>query len=239
MIDNSQYQRGFVDGEWQDGELRGLTFLAGERGMGKTTEAIRLVELCTGPVIFFDTLGTHVRKLKGFKAFSEPGAFKKYVVANVGRRIRAVYVPHDTYPERHLVEVCNIIRILGKDHEKLRRDDLGYIVGIDEIDAFCGAKWGEDRMPRPLYELAQYGRHFHTSMLCTAREPTTLSPRFRSQCATMRLFRTTEEGSVDYFKPKIGKANAARMMTLQKTYFLLWSAGSQDVRILGGPRRVL
>jgi hypothetical protein len=36
--------RGFVDGECTHGELRGLTFLAGERGMRKTTEAIRLVD---------------------------------------------------------------------------------------------------------------------------------------------------------------------------------------------------
>ena len=35
--------RGFIDGEYQDGELRGCTFIAGKRGMGKTTEMARLL----------------------------------------------------------------------------------------------------------------------------------------------------------------------------------------------------
>ena len=40
--------RGFVDGEYQDGELRGCTFIAGKRGMGKTTEMARLRAFCAG-----------------------------------------------------------------------------------------------------------------------------------------------------------------------------------------------
>jgi hypothetical protein len=221
--------RGFIDGEYQDGELRGLTFLAGERGMGKTTEAIRLVLQCSGAVIFFDTVGTHAEQLraKGFVEFNQPGPLERYLRANRGRRVRVVYVPRDEWPEQHIRAVCIMARAFGE-----------LILGVDEIDQFCGPEWGAKQMPIELYNLAHFGRHYRVSMLCTARDPATLSIKFRSQCAYMRIFRTTEERYVKYFEARIGRANAAKLPLLQKTYFLLWSAGSLDAPVSGGPRKV-
>ncbi len=219
--------RGFVDGEYQDGELRGLTFLAGERGMGKTTEAIRLVQQCGGPVIFFDTVGKHVHLLRGFKEFNQPGPLVEYLKINRGRRVRVVYVPRDEWPEKHLIAVCLAVRAFGN-----------LILCVDEIDSFCGPEWGHKGMPPALYNLAHFGRHYRVSMLCTARDPSTLSIKFRSQCAFMRIFRTSEKRYVKYFEARIGKANAAKLPTLKKTYFLLWQAGDLDAKICGGPRRI-
>jgi hypothetical protein len=229
MIDIIPLQRGFVDGEWQDGELRGLTFLAGERGMGKTEEAIRLVSLCTGWVIAFDTVGTHVDRFRriGFVEFNQPGKLEEYLRANRGRRARVVYVPRDEWPEKHLIAVCIMARAFGQ-----------LILLIDEIDQYCGPEWGQKGMPVELYNLAHFGRHYKVSMLCTARDPATLSIKFRSQCAFMRIFRTTEERYVKYFEARIGRENAAKLPTLKKTYFLLWSAGSSEAPIAGGPRRL-
>jgi hypothetical protein len=231
--------RSFIDGEWQDGELRGLTFLAGERGMGKTTEMIRLVDQCSGSVVFFDTVGTHVHLLRGFVEFNQPGELEEYLRANLGRRVRAVYVPRDEFPEQHLIAVCLLVRGFGMELSKRFGDRGGMILVIDEIDQFCGPKWGDERMPRPLYNLAHFGRHYHTSMACTARDPATLSIKFRSQCAVMRIFRTSEETYVQYFARKIGKHNAAKLPTLKKTFYLLWRAGELDAHVCGGPRRVL
>lgn len=223
--------RGFIDGEYQDGEVRGLTFVAGERGMGKTTEVIRLDKQCTGAVVFFDTVNRHRHLLPGHKIFSQPGPFKEYLLANQGRRVRVCYVPLDEFPEKHLVEVCKIIRALGQWIG-------GMVVIIDEIDTFCGGEWGPKQMPPELYNLAHFGRHYWVSMLVTARDPPSLSKRFRSQCAFMRLFRTTEEDYVMYFAKRIGRANAAKLPTLQKTYFLYWEAGRVDAEIRGGPRKL-
>jgi hypothetical protein len=217
--------RGFIDGEYTDGELRGLTFLAGERGMGKTTEAIRLVRQCGGAVIFFDTVGKHAHLLPGFVQFNQPGPLKEYLLANQGRRVRAVYVPRDEYPEQHLIAVCVLARVYQN-----------VILAVDEIDTFCGPEWGAKNMPKELYDLAHYGRHWHVSMLCTARDPATLSIKFRSQCEYMRIFRTSEERYVKYFEARIGKANSAKLPQLQKTYFLFWQSGHLDAQIKGGPR---
>ncbi len=219
--------RGFIDGEYQDGELRGLTFLAGQRGMGKTTEAIRLVDQCAGPVIFFDTVGRHAALLKRFKVFSQPGPLQEYMRANRGRRVRVCYVPMDEWPEEHMIAVATIARAFG---------DL--ILCVDEIDTFCGAEFGAKGMPIELYNLAHYGRHYHVSMLCTARDPASLSIRFRSQCEFMRLFRTDEERYVKYFAARIGAANAAKLPTLAKTYFLRWQSGNTDAPVCGGPRKL-
>ena len=219
--------RGFIDGEYQDGELRGLTFLAGQRGMGKTTEAIRLVERCGGPVIFFDTVGRHAALLKGFQVFNQPGPLKEHFRANAGRRVRVVYVPLDEFPEQHMVAVATLVRAFGK-----------MIFCVDEVDTFCGQEWGVKGMPIELYNLAHYGRHYQVSMLCTARDPASLSIRFRSQCEFMRLFRTDEERYVKYFEARIGKANAAKLSMLQKTYFLLWQSGEKEATVCGGPRKL-
>jgi hypothetical protein len=225
-------ERGFIDGEYQDGEVRGLTFVAGERGMGKTTEVVRLTRQCTGAVVFFDTVNRHRKLLPGFVVINEPGKLKQYLIANKGRRVRVCYVPLNDFPEVHIIGVCTILRALG---EWLG----GVIFMVDEIDEFCAAKWGEHRMPLPLYRIAHYGRHYWVSMAVTARDPASLSIRFRSQCAYMRLFRTSESRYVDYFAAKIGKENAAKLRTLQKTYYLYWEAGNIDAEIRGGPRKLV
>jgi hypothetical protein len=195
--------------------------------MGKTTEAIRLVEQCSGPVIFFDTVGKHASLLRGFKVFNQPGPLKDYLLANRGRRARVCYVPLDEFPEQHMIAVATMVRAFGS-----------MIFCVDEIDTFCGSEWGPKGMPIELYNLAHYGRHYRVSMLATARDPASLSIRFRSQCEFMRLFRTDEERYVKYFEARIGKANAAKLPGLAKTYFLLWQSGKLDAPISGGPRKL-
>lgn len=219
--------RGFDDGEWQDGELRGLTFVAGQRGMGKTTEMIRLLRACTGSAIFFDTVGRHAELLPGFKRFSQPGELKKFWLANHGRRVRVCYVPLDEFPVEHMQAVASMVRAFGE-----------CIFAVDEVDTFCGAEHGARGMPAELYNLVHFGRHYKVSMICTARDPASLSIRFRSQCEFMRLFRTDEERYVKYFAARIGQKNAAKLPMLQRTYFLLWHSGQSEVRICGGPRKI-
>jgi hypothetical protein len=220
--------RGIIDGEYQDGEICGLTFIAGQRGMGKTTEAIRLVKQCTGAVVFFDTVGKHVALLPGFVQFAQPGPLLEYLRANRGRRVRVVYVPRDVQPEEHLIAVCKMVRAFG-----------WMILCIDEIDTFCGQEWGVKGMPIELYNLVHFGRHFQVSMLCTARDPASLSIRFRSQCAFMRIFRTDEDNYVKYFAGRIGKANAEKLRALARTYYLFWESGQSEAEIRGGPRTSL
>lgn len=231
--------RGFVDGEYQDGELRGLTFLAGMRGMGKTTEMLRLLAQCAGGVVFFDTTGKHAPQTPGYATFSQPGPLKEYLRRNLNRRFRIRYTPpkpmdfadEDLSGEEqaHMVAVCTIVATIG-----------WIILAIDEVDRFCGE--GKKGMPMVLYNLAHYGRHCGTddrrgvSMLVTARDPATLGIKFRSQCEYMRLFRQDEERYVDYFAGRIGKENAAGLRNLPRYQYLLWQSGTSGVRVCGGRR---
>lgn len=225
--------RGFIDGRYQDGELRGLTFLAGISNMGKTTEMARLCEQCSGGVAFFDSAGDHGELLRGYKTVSQPGALKEALRAGGRRRFRLRYLPND-FPERHFVEFCRIVRVFG-----------WMIVAVDEIDLFCGAEHGPKGMPVELYDMVHFGRHTNESgtknplsMLVTARDPASLSIRFRSQCETFRIFRTDEERYVQYFAGRIGKANAARLRSLPPYHYLLWRSGSPEGTICGGRRNL-
>jgi hypothetical protein len=215
--------RGFIDGEYQDGELRGLNFLVGRRGTGKTTEMDRLLSLCTGGVIFFDTLSKHAGVLSGYVVISEPGALENYLRMNRGRRFRILYQPRAGNLDEHFRAVCRIVRAFG-----------WMILGVDELDKLCGARWGDARMPPELYHLVNYGRHERVSMIATARRPRAVARGYTAE-SEMRLFAMKESADVEYFEDDLGKEQAARLRTLPKFYYLhCTEEGAPELR--GGPR---
>lgn len=219
--------RGFIDGEYQDGELRGCTFIAGIRGMGKTTELARLLTACTGGVVFFDTLSRHESVMHNARLVHQPGDLVAYLQANRGRRFRVLYQPRTGDMAEHFRAVCKIVRAIGS-----------MIFGIDELDMLCGSQWGASHMPPEFYWLVNYGRHARVSMLATARRPMSVARGFTSQCGEMRLFRITERADVRYFEDYIGRDDAARMGTLDKYQYLHWT-GNGSAELKGGKRSTL
>jgi hypothetical protein len=206
---------GFVDGEYQDGELRGLSFIGGKRGMGKTTEMARLLSQCSGGVLFFDSLSKHDAALPGYKVITQPGDLAAYLRLNRGRRFRVLYQPRSGDQAAHFRSVCVIVRAIG-----------WMIFGVDEIDMQCGPRWGDSRMPPEMYHLVNYGRHERVSMLATARTPMSVARGYTSACLEMRIFQTTEETHIRYFESYIGQENAAALRTLEKYQYLHWIDGA-------------
>ena len=217
--------RGFVDGEYQDGELRGITFLAGQRGMGKTTEMVRLSKQCAGGVVFFDALSAHEHVLNGYKLVTQPGEAKRYLAANRERRFRLLYQPRMGDLDEHFQAVCDLVRVLG-----------WCIFAIDELDKMCGNRFGTHFMCEGLYHLVNYGRHCRVSMLATARTPVQVPRGFTSEVRQMRLFRMQENRYVKYFEEYIGRDNAERLRTLDKYQFLKWD-GESAAQLCGGRKR--
>jgi hypothetical protein len=216
--------RGFIDGEYQDGELRGCTFIAGKRGMGKTTEMARLLGACSGGVLFFDSLSRHESVLPGYKLFSQPGQLETYLRINRGRRFRVLYQPRSGDVGEHFSAVCTIVRAFGE-----------MIFGVDELDMLCGPRWGASQMPPEFYHLVNYGRHCKVSMLATARRPMSVARGFTSQCLQMRLFNMTERADLKYFEDYIGQTDAQRLPSLSKYQFLHWT-GDGPGALCGGRR---
>lgn len=218
--------RGFIDGEYQDEEIRGLVFLCGMRGMGKTTEMDRLLSLCTGGVLFFDTVSKHAGVFRGYAIFSEPGPLESYLRLNRGRRFRVLYQPRRGNLDTHFQKVCTIVRAMG-----------WMIFAVDEVDKLSGARWGETRMCPEFYHLVNYGRHERVSMIATARRPKAAPAGFRGE-AEMRVFRLKEVGAIDYFAEEMGDETAARLRTLPK-YYYLHCVQDGDPILCGGPRGAL
>jgi hypothetical protein len=217
-------ERGFIDGEYQDGELRGCTFIAGKRGMGKTTEMARLLGSCGGGVLFFDSLSRHESILSRCKLFSQPGKLEAYLRVNAKRRFRLLYQPQAGSLDDHFRAVCTIVRAFG-----------WMIFGVDELDMLCGSQWGDRRMPPEFYHLVNYGRHCRVSMLATARRPMAVARGYTSQCLEMRLFGMTERADLKYFEDYIGQTDAQRLATLDKYQFLHWT-GDGPAKLEGGRR---
>lgn len=219
---------GFIDGEWCDGEVAGLGAVFGLRRMGKTTEVIRLANQCRGTVVLWDYTGNHARLLRGADTLYQPGQLKAQLLARSARsRLAIRYVPRDRSFSEHFRAVCAICAAVG---------DL--VLVVDEVDSVCGAQWGQTRMCPELYELVHMGRHHHVSMLVTARDTASVPVNLRSQCDTFRLFRTTEQGYIDYLGKRIGKQNAARLPSLPQYNYLLWRSGEEYVRVMNAGKEV-
>lgn len=218
--------RGFIDGEYQDGELRGITFVGGVRGMGKTTELGRLLASCSGGVVMFDPLSKHEHVLPGCVVVTEPGQMKRYLKTNHARRFRLMYQPRGGDVDAHFDACARIVRAFG-----------WMIFAMDEVDMLCGPRWNSRRMPPILYDLVNFGRHHRVSMLATARRPSEVAKGFISQCHEMRLFRITLEDDQDYLRQYIGRANAARLSKIHKYQFMLWRDNSDQAQLCGGIRK--
>lgn len=217
--------RGFIDGEYQDGELRGLNFLVGRRGYGKTTEMARLLTGCTGGVLFFDTLSKHQAALPGYMLFTSTDALVPYLRINRGRRFRCLYQPRQGNLDEHFDAVCAVVKAFG-----------WMIFGVDEIDKLCGPRFGDSRMPRGLYDLVNYGRHHRVSMVATARRPQGVAAAFKAECE-WRIFRLKDQAALDCVANDIGEDHVLRIRALEK-YFYMHCREDEDPIIRGGPRTV-
>lgn len=214
--------RGFIDGEYQDGEIRGLVLLCGRRGFGKTTEMDRLLSLCTGGRIFFDTLSKHAHVFTGYRVICETGELEAYLRLNRGRRFSVLYQPRGGSLDLHFRAVLMIARAFG-----------WMIIAVDEVDKLCGARWGDSRMPPELYHLVDYGRHEKISMIMTARRPSSVAKGIRSE-SELRLFRMKAE-IAECFEEDIGEDAVRRVPTLEKFEYLLCRDDEEPV-LSGGAR---
>lgn len=215
--------RGIVDCEYQDGEIRGLVFLCGMRGMGKTTEMARLLSLCTGGVLFFDTLSKHARLFPGFRIVTSAHELENYLRVNRGRRFRILYQPRSGSLDDHFRAVCLLAGVFGH-----------MIFAIDELDMFCGPQWGRTRMPPEFYQLVHFGRHECVSMIATARDPKGV-PRAYTGQAEMRIFRIEERSYLDYFVDRLGNEGAERLASLPRFSYLR-KVDDEPVELCGGQR---
>jgi hypothetical protein len=200
--------RGFIDGEYEDGEIRGLLLAVGRRGCGKTTLVKRKLEVCTGGVLFFDTLSKHAAVFPGYVVFTAPGPLLEYLRVNRGRRFRVLYQPRAGDLDKHFKAVCRIVRAFG-----------WMIFAIDEIDALNGPNHGPKWMPKELYALVNYGRHAPVSMIATARRPQDVARGFRAE-SDWFVFCLQDEAAIASLANRIGDKNLETVRNLPKFSYL-------------------
>lgn len=214
--------RGFIDGEYQDGELRGLTLCLGMRGFGKTTHVADLLNQCTGGMLCFDPTAKHAHLFPGSIVFRDADSIIPYLRVNRGRRFRIIVQPRRGELDQHFRKVCSIVDIFG-----------WMIFAVDEIDKVCGARYGDTRMPPELYQLVNYGRHSRVSMIATARRPTSVPPGYRDE-AELRVF-ALKRDVAERLEGDIGKEAVEQIVKLPKFYYLRCAPDSDPI-LCGGPR---
>jgi hypothetical protein len=223
-------RRGLVDGEYQDGEARGRIFLAGESNFGKTTELLRLLEQCSGPAAFYDHTGRH--RLWGSVLVHQPADLMAEIRRSWGRPWRVTYEPTSGDLVEHFAAFCRVMAAVG-----------GVVVGVDEIDAYCGPRWGDSRLPPALYKLVHHGRHCGSpggprgvALVYTARIPASVAEALRTQASEWRLFYDHSKRQIkEYLEPAIGPDAARMVPQLRRFEFLIWRPGCA-VQAAGGRR---
>ena len=226
--------RGFIDGEYQDGEVRGRVFVCGQTGCGKTTEMLRLIGQCSGGAVFFDTTGRH--EIRGAVIVHEPGELERALLARIGKgseHFRVLYQPWGGDLIEHFRHACRIVELIAS-----------ITFAIDEVDSFCGPEWGSSHVPAELYKLAHFGRHAGkywrgkrrgVALLYTARIPTSVARVLSSQAYEMRLFHEHESSYLNYYaKGPLGKDNARKLLALRNYQFYIWKNDGKPMALAGG-----
>jgi hypothetical protein len=216
--------RGFIDGEYQDGQVRGLNLIVGLRGYGKTTLTIELLASCTGGVLFFDTLGKHAHLFPGYVVISDPAQLVEYLRPNRGRRFRVLFTPRKGDLMETFRAVCKIVIAFG-----------WMVFAVDEVDKFCSNKFSPSMMPPELYDLVNYGRHHRLAMLATARRPSTVAPGYRDE-SEFWIFRLKSDVA-DKLEGDVGRDTVEQVVNLPK-YFYLRCQPDGEPLLCGGPRNI-
>lgn len=215
--------RGIVDGEYQDGRIRGLLFAVGMRNMGKTTLMDQLLGECAGGVILFDTLSKHAEKFPDYRVTTTISELEQYLRLNRGRRFHILHQPRRGNLDKIFRKVCLLVTLFGP-----------MIFAIDEIDKLCGARWGDFRMPPELYHLVNYGRHEQVSMIATARNPKAVARGYTAE-SEIFAFRVEEKSYREYLIDRMGEDAAEQLASLPR-FTYLHKVEDAPIERCGGPQ---
>jgi hypothetical protein len=199
---------GFINDEWQDGEARGRTFVAGMPGYGKTTEIARLLNQCRGRALFIDPEAKHKSFVPKYTLCHQPFEAEQVLRRNG----RVIYQPKAGDLGEHFRVVCSMAYIMER-----------CVIAVDEMDKFCGPEWGPKNMPPILYDIVNYGRHHKVSLVYSSREPMRVARGVVSSSGEMRLFHFDEDDYVNYFRKRLGiRVTADVLRSLPKYQYLHW-----------------
>lgn len=179
-------------------------------------------------MVVFDTLGQYREQARGFIRIHDPNGLKLYMRYCFGpegrfKDLRVLYIPLSSDLEKHFEAVTSLVLAFGKNGQ-------GVIYAVDEIDRFCTAS----HVPPSMKDVINYGRHRKVSMICTSRRPAAVARELTSQCAEIRVFRTTEPRDIRYFADIMGDTAAAQLAGLEEYKYLRWTDDCAEPQILGG-----
>ncbi|HUO59492.1 MAG TPA: AAA family ATPase [Candidatus Acidoferrales bacterium] len=216
--------RGFIDGEYEDSEIRGLGLVIGVRGYGKTTEVARMTNGTSGRAWFIDTLGTHDHLFRAVTVH-QPGELRAAALKGQ-RRIR--YVPLSGDLKKHFEAICKLAMSFGN-----------LVVTVDELDKYCSEEYGRRRMSNELNDVVQYGRHRRVAMLGVTRVPQDIAKGYRSQCERLLLFHTDEADHLAAVRESGCPQEIVNKLTsLPKYKYLQWQRGVSGAVTKGKVRKI-
>lgn len=232
------YSGSIVSGEYADGNIRGIVFIAGKRGSGKSFLQLKELERVKLRRLVFDTLGQY-GYAAGYQVFHNPGPLREMLKSKLSgteivarsihridpaqARFSILYQPLGGDLNEHFEAVTSLALAYGKNGP-------GLIYAVDEVDKFCSASF----VPKSLKDLINYGRHRKISMICTSRRPAQVARELTSQCAEIRCFRTTEPRDIRYFADIMGDTAANKLPTLGEYQYLKWTDDCAEPEICGG-----
>jgi hypothetical protein len=197
------------------GEVRGLEFVSGQRGTGKTTY-IRERILAREPRLF---IYDHMAEFNepGFATFYKLDQAIDFMDQNRSGLCRLTYKSLEPSPEE-FATICRVPFCIP---------DL--VIVVDELDTFAGAV--TPRPPDEFRQLVHFGRHVGCGIVGASRRPADVSRAFTSQAKRYVCFRQTEPSDLRFLRSVLGP-EADRIKDLPPLHYLAFEDGRRFAGIV-------
>jgi len=214
----TNYEPGFIDGEWQDAGIRGRVFIVGLPNSGKSYLLVERCRRCRRIVVYDPVDADTLKALlsDGFVQVHQPGELRDMLAKSWGGELRILYTPTQGNEALHFEAVNELVRRCGS-----------LVYAIDEVDKNQQPGYA----PPQFYELLNYGRHNEIAMIGTARRPAQVSKEYTYGLSEVCAFAFTEPGDLKYFESKCGGKATSLLPTLGKYEYIRWQ---QDGRLSTG-----
>lgn len=190
-----------------------IVVIVGKKGTGKSTRARELLSARPRRVVidamWEHTDGVIVRTFDDLAAYVRDKRHARYAVI-----LRAL-APDEAYRTIALATATAPDGSTG-DPNEAPLPGAWYL--LDEID-----RWATPTsVPLPVYNLANYGRHFNVSMIVTARRPQRIPMDFRVNADRFLIGRVEEEKDLEYLADRVPWETLERAREVPPGEFIEW-----------------
>lgn len=189
---------------------RGIEFISGQRGTGKTKYLISRVLRRENRFFVYDHMNELAGRAPGHRFFQLEESID-YCARNARGFCMVYFAPTEGATSEDFKVVCSV---------PFGFKDMTLV--LDEVDQLAGSV--SPPPPPELLKLVRFGRHFGSSIVAIARRPADVSRALTSQARRFVCFRQTEPSDLKFLRSVCGP-QAKKIPELRDLEYLAFESG--------------